>query len=653
METKLLEEVTHALKSFPDYWDGEKLLKHKVIEALRRYDEALLEKLLANDLIKETYAIQVGTSAIFKIEEFVNMLRYKNYWDHSYTKYSNEIGLTSEGRYLKYNSDVVLDFPHKDCVLEGGMTKDEVGKQEIYYHQILAKEELDVLLSPKVFNHVKKYDENGMHEITEFQDTDNLVIKGNNLIALYTLKEKFAGKVKLIYIDPPYNTEGDSFRYNDRFNRSTWLTFMKNRLEIAEALLNENGVIAVQCSFHEYAYLKVLMDNIFGADKNVVTFNCLVRHPDRSMTADKEFNDVVEYILIYSKSSRYKLPKRIKEKVDDDYVYTVEVKGEPIEVLTCDSKRVEVYSPDQYRIVKGEPSKHKLKTISIRGSLREKNSSGRFYVKHLEKFVGKYEPMTLFKVPDMGDDGLGYRWFHLPKEGNKNGTYFQGMPLSSSTTEIPYPNFLDFVEEYNRVNDEGGVEFRNGKKPEKLLAFFIQLLTSENDLVLDFFAGSATTAAVAHKLKRQYIAIEQLDYIKEVSVPRLQKVIEGEQSGISEEAGWKGGGSFVYAELHDLNQAYVKKIQQTKSEEELYALLNEIKEAAYLNFKIEIDKVASSSEDFAALPLKEKKDVLMHMLDMNQLYLSYSEIDDAQYGIDEATKQFNHSFYRKDVHRDE
>src|SRR5699024_10128480 len=177
---------------------------------------------------------------IFKVEDFISMLRYKNYWEDSYTKYSNEIGLTSEGRYLKYNSDVVLDFPHKDGVLVGGMTKEDVGKKEIYYHKVLVKEEIDTLLMPKVLSNIKKYDKDGDYEVTSFSDSDNLILKGNNLIALHTLKERYAGKVKLIYIDPPYNTENDNFKYNDRVYYTTWLTYKKKMIRIT---IKKNEII--------------------------------------------------------------------------------------------------------------------------------------------------------------------------------------------------------------------------------------------------------------------------------------------------------------------------------------------------------------------------------------------------------------------------
>src|SRR5699024_8036188 len=178
-----------------------------------------------------------------------------------------------------------------------------------------------------------------------------------------------------------------------------------------------------------------------------------------------------------------------------------------------------------------------------------------------------------------------------------------------------------YISERDNVNKEGKTSFANGKKPEKLIKDLITLTTNENDIVLDFFMGSSTTQAVAHKMGRQYIGIEQMDYIKTVSVPRLQKVIEGEQGGISKDVDRKGGGSFIYAELASLNEGYVKDIQQADSEVELEKVLSTMKESAYLNFKVDLERVSSKDKGYHALSLEEKKEVLIQILDMNQLYL--------------------------------
>ncbi|MDK9873031.1 site-specific DNA-methyltransferase [Staphylococcus sp. IPLA37011] len=167
METNLQKEINKVLGEFPEYWDEDTLLKNKLIEDIRSYKEKIIEALLSNNLIKDTYALQLPSGSVFKTEDFISMLRFKNYWDNSYTKYTNEVGLTSEGKYLKYNTDIVLDFPHKDSILEGGMTKEDTGKKEIYYHNTLAKEEIDTLLSPKVLVNVEKYEQNGVHTTTQ------------------------------------------------------------------------------------------------------------------------------------------------------------------------------------------------------------------------------------------------------------------------------------------------------------------------------------------------------------------------------------------------------------------------------------------------------------------------------------------------------
>src|SRR5699024_5531237 len=221
----------------------------------------IIEALLSNNLIKDTYALQLPSGSVFKTEDFISMLRFKNYWDNSYTKYTNEVGLTSGGKYLKYNTDIVLDFPHKDSVLEGGMTKDDIGKKEIYYHNVLAKEEIDTLLSPKVLTNAKKYNERESTEVHYFNDTDNRLLKANNLLVLSAMKKRYQNSVKGIFIDPPYyfnkSKSNDSFKYNSNFKLSTWLTFMKNRLSISKELLSDEGLMAVVIGVDGYGQLKI------------------------------------------------------------------------------------------------------------------------------------------------------------------------------------------------------------------------------------------------------------------------------------------------------------------------------------------------------------------------------------------------------------
>ena len=566
VETELLSQIKEVLLKFPKYWEKDVLLRNKVAEDLRNYNQELIEALLSNQLVKDTYSISLNSTNIFKIEEFISMLRYKNYWENSYTKYSNEIGLTSEGKYLNYNTDVVLDFPHKDNILEGGMTKEDQGKKEIYYHNVLAKEEIDTLLSPKVLTNIKKYDKNGKHDIDDFTDQDNLIIKGNNLIALHSLKERYENKIKMIYIDPPYNTGNDSFKYNDKFNHSTWLAFVKNRLEIAYSLLSQDGSIYIQIDNNEVHYLKVLMDEIFGENNFQREIIWVLKGVSGYKSMINNFVRGHETILFYSKSSEFSFNKQ--------------------------------YLPY---------SEAQLKRFT------KKDKDGRTY-----KPITKTRRMYLDEA--------------------------KGIPISDVWDDIA--SFQTVVNAQERVGF-------NTQKPEKLIQRIIDSSSNKGDIILDFFMGSSTTQAVAHKMGRQYIGIEQMDYINTVSVPRLQKVIEGEQGGVSKDVDWKGGGGFVYAELASLNERYVKDIQQASNEAELEKVLSTMKESAYLNFKVDLERVSSKDEGYRLLSLEEKKEVLIQVLDMNQLYLSYSEIEDEQYKIPEDVKAFNHSFYQKEGVKDE
>lgn len=568
------------------------------------------------------------------------MLRYKNYWENSYTKYSNEIGLTSEGKYFNYNTDVVLDFPHKDSVLEGGMTKEEQEKKEIYYHNVLAKEEIDTLLSPKVLTNIKKYDKNGEHDITEFSNKDNLIIKGNNLVALNSLKERYENQVKACFIDPPYffnsNKPADTFAYNSNFKLSSWLVFMRNRLEIAKELLKNDGIIYITISSEGAHYLKVLADSVFNIENFIADITWQSR---KSVSSDSLISVSSNHLLVYSKNIKNINKEEFRLFLDTDNfkyddndgkgLYRVEPFDAPnirknLEYGIENPNTGEVYYPPRGRCWRTTYDEYKsfLKENKIRfGSKGTTKPQLKVYLKEARKLGKGKTSTTLWN--DIVPDSIVWKETGTTTTGTKHQQKIFG--------EVVFEN----------------------PKPEDLVSRALQLSTDDSDLVLDFFMGSSTTQAVAHKMGRQYIGIEQMDYINTVSVPRLQKVIEGEQGGISKDVDWKGGGSFVYAELASLNERYVKDIQQASNERELEKVLSTMKESDYLNFKVDLERVSSKDEGYHALSLEEKKKVLIQVLDMNQLYLSYSEIEDEQYKIPEDVKAFNHSFYQKEGVKDE
>lgn len=614
METKLQQEINNVLSVFPEYWNEDILLKNKLIEDVRSYNENLIEALLSNELIRDTYSLQLSSGVVFKVEDFISMLRFKNYWDNSYTKYTNEIGLTSESKYLNYNTDVVLDFPHKDSVLEGGMTKEHIGKKEVYYHNILAKEEIDTLFSPKILFNTKKFDQNGEHNVSEFKDKDNLIIKGNNLIALHTLKERYENKVKLIYIDIPYNTGNDSFKYNDRFSRSTWLTFMMNRIKVAKDLLATDGVIFIQCDNHQHSYLKVLLDNIFKEEN--FRNNIVWRKVLSAKRQSSNLSNITEYILVYSKTEEYEVNKIfLKTKQEKDF--------------------------KNYPYIEEETGR---RYGSFDFTQKGQGNSRFFNGKLLSPPKNKHWIWDQERI----DEGLAKGLIVFTKSGTPRVKRYldekEGNPLSDLWND-------DDVKIIS-ANDKQREVF-DGQKPEGLLKRIIELATEEGDLVLDFFMGTGTTQAVAHKLNRQYIGVEQMNYINDISIPRLQRVISGEKGGISKEVEWQGGGSFVYAELYNLNEEYLQTIQDCSSTEALAHVIDKMKTSAYLNFKVDLDKVTAQNESFKTLSLEEQKDVLIQVLDMNQLYLNYSEMEDSQYGISDSVKAFNHSFYQKEGDTDE
>lgn len=643
MQTELLQAINAILKRFPDYWEEEKLLRYKVIDDIQSKKPELIKAFIQDKKVAANYSTDIEGVMLFDFEGLASMLKYKEYWANSYTKYRNSIGLSSEGKYLKYDSDVVLDFPFKDCVLEGGMSTEETGKDEVFYNEIIARDEIDRLFSPKVFSNAKRFSKDGIEEnITCFSDKDNLIIKGNNLIALHSLKERFAGKIKLIYIDPPYNTDEDSFRYNDRFNRSSWLAFMKNRLEAAVGFLSEDGSIFVQCDDNQQAYLKVLMDEIF-AEKNFNNVICIkMSHLSGPKMAqrNKKIPKIKEYILIYSKNKdNFSLNEVIQkstweEKLSryDNFLIRNDSNPYNWKVKNLNSVIKDRKIPDE--------EIENFKILNAKNIFRTaRNNSEQFKEIKKEKSFSKLKTANgLEKYCYNGEEVIFASKFVINNE------------VISPIGDI----WLDIG--INNLHNEGGVSLKNGKKPEKLLERIIELVTTKNDLVLDFFVGSGTTAAVSHKMGRRYIGIEQMDYINEITVPRLQKVIEGEQGGISKAVEWHGGGSFVYAELKQLNYDYMTKITAAKSYADLLPIFADMREHAHLNYLVELDKVLNSSREiegeiekveFKDLPLDKQKETLISLLDANQLYVNASEMDDERMHVSESEKTFTKSFYSR------
>lgn len=670
---KLYETLEQQLKKEPNFvTDNGELKKWVVLNKAQNFDEELIGLLLDNADLKEKFFVNVKGTLVFNQNLFVQFLEQKNYLNDSYTQYRNKVGLTIDSKYLKQRNEVALVWPFKDCVLEGGQSREEDKREEIFFNEILAQDEITQLLEPKVLTNAKRINKDGEKPLDQFNRnengtiTDNLIIKGNNLLALHTVKEEFAGKVKLIYIDPPYNTGNDSFGYNDSFNRSTWLTFMRNRLYTAKTLLSKDGIICVQCDDNENAYLKILMDEVF---ENRFLNNVAVKMSEASGVkmnhAKGRFPKLKEFILMY-KMPNFKgfitVDKYEQKEWDPENNIFIEnlTEEQRSELIELEAKEIN----DQTDVKKANEILKKAEKISLATKLKEidfenEDEKNEWLFKNsyrIIKTAGSSSLATLVKSLD-----------NAPKQDiaaavSKKGVLFFYITDFNRETKQPrlqvifadsniFKNPCDFwqdIKTTGAIAEEGGVKLSNGKKPEKILYRLIKMITNEGDVVLDYHLGSGTTAAVAHKMKRQFIGIEQLDYGENDSVIRLKNVIKGDDTGISpyEDVNWKGGGNFVYLELKKYNQTFIEQIEEAKDSKALLQIWEQMKAKSFLNYNVDIKKQDEHLEEFKTFTLSEQKRHLCELLDKNQLYVNLSSHNDTDFACTDEEKKVTKDFYQ-------
>ncbi len=582
MNNNLFKELSMVLLNEKDYIssDGE-LLKNKVYQSALNMDSKLLSLLLSNDILRDNFFVKVNNNYVFDKVQFGWILNNKEFLPNSYTSFKNKIGLaTDNNNYISNSDDIIIDFPYKDCILVGGQTKDEEKRNELFYNKTLASDEVDCLLEPKVFVNPKRYSFGKCEDINHFNQDDNLIIKGNNLLVLSSLLKRYEGKVNMIYIDPPFNTGNDSFNYNDRFNRSTWLTFMKNRLEIAKKFLTNDGNIFIHIDVNQSHYLKVLCDEIFGKDNFVEEIIWAYGSPSGGRASTPKPVNIHDYILHYAKNYQNRKQNR-------------------------------VYTP------------------------------------YSKKYIDEW-----FKYQD--DDGRVYRRRLRGKDENGENLWIKqyldeskGVPLSTVWSDIKqvYADpraYADGQEDFTEIIKD----FKGGQKPEELLKRIMDMATDENDLIMDFHLGTGTTCAVAHKMNRKYIGIEQMDYIDEFVINRLIKVINGDQNGISKDVKWEKGGSFVYCELKKENQNYIDKITNS-DENQLNKIYECIANSIYINYNTSPCELLKNKEEFDSLSFEDKKSILIDILDLNMLYENYSDIEDKNNKNSDNVIKFNKSFYEE------
>ncbi len=661
-----LEKILKKDKRLVD--ESGELNENLILEFASRLDEGLIDLLLSEKTTKDKFFVKIRDVYVFKQSDFKFFLD-ENKIDNSYTRYSNRIGLSTGAKFLKDIDDVVLEFPFKDCILAGGQSTEEgtdsyfefdeekndyiekeAKRKEIFFNQVLAKDEIDRLIEPKAFTNIRRYTEKGEEKINSFSRNkdgkilDNLLIKGNNLLGLHSLNEQFKGRVNLIYIDPPYNTDNDEFVYNDRFSYSTWLTFMKNRLEVSKVLLDKGGILIVQISDIHVSRLRLLMDEVFGKENFINKITVKTRSPSGFKTVNLGVFETAEYLLIYGKDKKlWKYnPQYVKSEYDSNYKYEItNLKDRPTNWNYQNIEDIisEELGFDSPRKAKKEIGENVF--IQKMADYALKNSDKIFRFTEINYDAGKETLKAKAKSKKQSDkviiverDGNSSRYvlnggeiaFYSKKVRNIDGEKVPTILLTNIWTDIAWEG----------IAKEGGVKLKRGKKPEKLLRRIVEMSTKPGDIVLDFFSGSGTTCAVAHKMQRQYIGIEQLDYGDNDTFVRLNNVIKGDASGISKLVNWKGGGSFIYCELAKNNQKAIEQIMASKSLNDLIILFDELYEKYFLNYSVKVKEFKeriSKEKEFQNLTLDRQIEIFIRMLDLNQLYVNASDMEDSQFKL--------------------
>lgn len=676
-EQKIKNRIISIFKDYNKVFiDGEISYTH-LIDLARKLDEEIINKLLQDSETKNHFFKNISGNYNFlfdKFERFIN----SELLDNSYTSFKNRIGLTVENKFIKDSKDIVLNFPYKDCYLEGGQTKDD-GEEEYYYkdkeeiksqkrkrkeiffNEYIAYDEIDSLLSKKALCNFKRFTKNGIEEVKKFSRDnsgvikDNLIIKGNNLLALHSLYGEFKGKVKLIYIDPPYNTGNDTFSYNDNFNHSSWLVFMKNRLEIAKELLRDDGVIFIQCDDNEQAYLKVLMDEIFERKNFITTLHVELSTTQGMKIASAKKGNIVkngEFILVYAKniiSHSFINLLYASKQWDEHYNIYIDPKTKKRDTL------LNFLKPTYKDISKDKIIDMYENSNDFRDFIHK--NSDNIYQEHNAEINFNFTKEQKIKL-DNGEI-IEYGDYLIFK--NSNNKIRQFLRLSEA---IGYTDDFDekfrlrkirgdwwsgYYKDMGNVNKQGDIIFKKGKKPERLIKDILKITTNEGDLILDFFAGSGTTLAVAHKMKRQYIGVEQIEKHFDICVERLKKVIEGERGGISKTVNWEGGGEFISFELAKYNEIIKEKIINAKDYEEIKNYFAEILDKFFLRYNLnikEFEEKIIESEEFKKLDLKKQKDIFISLLDPNQIYINYSNMEDKIYKLNKKDIYLTREFYK-------
>lgn len=636
----LYHELEQLLRKNCRYcMDDGRLLKNRIVEDALSIQPLLVKELLGNEKMKKVFFTDVEGVMVFDKIKFQRFVSDTQFLGGSYTMFKNKIGLANEnGRFVSESREVVLSWPYKDCMLEGGQTKEDVKRNEVFWNETLAPDEVNRLTEPKVFSNFKRYDKEGEHQVDHLSDNDNLIIKGNNLLALHSLKKKYAGQVKLIYIDPPYyfrkKLSTDTFKYNSNFHLSTWLTFMRDRLECAKYLLAPSGTIWIHMGDEGMHYLKLVADQVFGINHFIGTLPRRTRNGKSDVPFN--FSQDFDWLLVYTnvEESQAVMGRAVERK----YYTTEDYPGKPWRLADLTKQTTAKERENSFFTMVDPKTGKEYPPSEKRTWCITKETFDFHYKRGYIVFPDDYDFLKITKPYS--------RKFKYEDEANGK--------LSSIISDCQIQQFLksllyDCKNEIgnNEINDLFGRDEFDYAKPENLIKIIMEAVTNEGDLVMDFFSGSGTTVAVAHKLGRKYIGCEQIDHQIELTVNRLNEVICGEQGGVSKSIGWQGGGSFVYCELSKANGKFADEIENAETTGQLMDIWNRMKATDYLNYKVDVKEVDANVADFEGLNLDDQKRFLIECLDKNLLYVPLSDIDSNEYGVTDEDKRLTREFYHK------
>ena len=627
------ETVVEVLRQDDRFFSTKgEFLRNAVYEAAMKMDPKLIKMLYKNIDTRKRFFTEVEGVLVFDKIGFGWVINNRAFLPDSYTRYKNKIGLAdNNGNLISTTNDVELVFPYKDCVLEGGQTKDDQKKDEIFYNATLAPDEVDRLLYPKTFTKAFRYDSKGKKQALSFSEKDNLIIKGNNLLVISSLLRRYEKKVRCVYIDPPYNPRSDAntFLYNNTFNRSTWLVFMKTRLELAKRFLLPDGVLIVAIDKNEQPRLQLLIEELYPEyDVDCIT----VVHNPRG-TVGTNFSYSHEFALFVTPKGKKTICNRVlaPEEISWDPLrnwgseserhdaancfYPILVKNDEIIGFGDDITNTDIHPKQtEYDSKTGIFSVFPIDREGVERKLRYARQS----VEEIRNLLRVKKTKTGYDI-EMGKNFGLYKtvWINPKYDANTNGTQLLKQILPNS--KFSYPKSI-----YTVIDCVNSV-----------------VKSDKNAIVLDFFGGSGTTGHAVMEINkdggsRRFILVEQMDYIETETLPRNLEIMKA----ISPKS------SIVYFELLQLNQQYVNRIYES-SEEGLFSIWEEMQSTGFISTKVDPKEIDLKSKDFQSLSLDDKKKLLMSLLDLNQLYVNYCDIDDETFAVSEADKAFTKSFYEE------